>query len=322
MTEEKALNLPAGYTLRPTVLDDFDEFAAIFREYDPEPPSAEELKRRFSSRDPRGFGRDWTVEKDGRAIAYARLVRREHNAEGCFNCNVDVHKDHRRQGIGTLLIGLIMQESETQQAKMVTSWVREEYPEWIRFAAKHDLKVERVLSESSMKLPPKSAPAFADAAAKVEGITWKSWSDLGDTEENRRKLHAAQILSDTAPDMDVWGKPSFEQFEKDFFENLKYFEQGVLVAMDGDEIVGMHYLMRDPENDQWITDYTGVIPSYRRRGIAYALKLWGIEVAQEHGAKEIMTYNDSENTGMLAINGVLGFVRKPGYAQVRRRWDR
>ena len=61
-----------------------------------------------------------------------------------------------------------------------------------------------------------------------------------------------------------------------------------------------------------INAFTGVIPEYRGRGIATALKVKTILHAREVGVSEILTQNDSENEPMLAINRKLGYQNWPG----------
>ncbi len=58
---------------------------------------------------------------------------------------------------------------------------------------------------------------------------------------------------------------------------------------------------------------TGVLPSHRGRGIAMALKLATIAYGRQHGYSEIRTWNETHNTGMLAINERLGFTRQPAW---------
>jgi predicted GNAT superfamily acetyltransferase len=58
---------------------------------------------------------------------------------------------------------------------------------------------------------------------------------------------------------------------------------------------------------------TGVRRAYRRRKIALALKILGIQQARTRGVAEIETGNDSRNAAMLASNHKLGFV--PGRGQ-------
>ena len=56
---------------------------------------------------------------------------------------------------------------------------------------------------------------------------------------------------------------------------------------------------------------TDVLRSHRRRGIAIALKLRGIEFAQEEGIRGLQTWNASDNERILELNRRLGFVRRP-----------
>ncbi len=44
-----------------------------------------------------------------------------------------------------------------------------------------------------------------------------------------------------------------------------------------------------------------------------ALKLRGIEFAQQRGIRELRTWNASGNKGILELNRRLGFVRRPAH---------
>ena len=58
---------------------------------------------------------------------------------------------------------------------------------------------------------------------------------------------------------------------------------------------------------------TGVLPGYRHRGIATALKLCAAEWSREQGHSAIHAFNDDEqNREMLAINERVGFHRRIG----------
>jgi GNAT superfamily N-acetyltransferase len=58
-----------------------------------------------------------------------------------------------------------------------------------------------------------------------------------------------------------------------------------------------------------MTGDTGVTRTYRRRGLALALKLRGITYARAHGHPLIRTLNVSSNQSILALNQRLGFRR-------------
>ena len=86
------------------------------------------------------------------------------------------------------------------------------------------------------------------------------------------------------------------------------------MALDRGEYVGMTELwsnQADPE--LFDIGVTGVLRPHRRRGIAMALKLRGIEFAQRRGIRELSTWNASHNEGILAVNRRLGFLRRPAH---------
>ncbi len=69
--------------------------------------------------------------------------------------------------------------------------------------------------------------------------------------------------------------------------------------------------------DHWYVWMTGVRRAYRRRGIATAIKLTSIALAQECKAKCFETGNEERNP-MYGINMTLGFVPKPAWHD----WER
>ena len=86
------------------------------------------------------------------------------------------------------------------------------------------------------------------------------------------------------------------------------------VGLDKGEYVRMtEFLSNQADPDLFDIGVTGVLRSHRRRGIATALKLRGIEVAQKRGIRELRTWNASSNEGILAVNRRLGFLRRPAH---------
>ena len=64
---------------------------------------------------------------------------------------------------------------------------------------------------------------------------------------------------------------------------------------------------------------TSVLPAFRRRGIARALKLRLHAYARANGVTEIHTRTTRENRAMVALNDSLGYViveSSPGYELV------
>jgi GNAT superfamily N-acetyltransferase len=63
---------------------------------------------------------------------------------------------------------------------------------------------------------------------------------------------------------------------------------------------------------------TGVLPAYRRRGIALALKVRGLAYARDHGYDWIKTDSAVQNTAMRGLNRRLGFVEYPAWVFFRK----
>ena len=149
-------------------------------------------------------------------------------------------------------------------------------------------------------------------AVGATGIRFFSLADAGDTEEARRKLHAVNTaVSADTPGTDG-GFPSFEEFNE-MFNTVSWFRpEGQIVAVDGDTYIGLAAVGYFAETNSMYNMITGVLPAYRGRKIAQALKLLTIRYAKKFGAATIRTSNDSENAPMLAINRKLGYKPLPG----------
>jgi RimJ/RimL family protein N-acetyltransferase len=99
---------------------------------------------------------------------------------------------------------------------------------------------------------------------------------------------------------------AFEEYEQWVCAAEWFRPEGQLIALDGEQWVGLCALQLLPENQGAFNLITGVLPAYRRRQIAQALKLLAIRYARRYGAMHISTTNDSLNVAMLAINRKLG----------------
>ena len=155
--------------------------------------------------------------------------------------------------------------------------------------------------------------AFDPAQFKMrlpEGIRFLSWAEAGDTDTNRRKLYLlSEVLNGDIPTSDVLSEhPSFEEFSKDF-DRPEWDSQALVLAETEDgKWVGLSQIGFQEHTGIGWTFLTGVLPSYRGRGIALALKLRTLDAALARGCPLILTENHEDNAPMRAINQKLGFV--------------
>ncbi|HEY3146685.1 MAG TPA: GNAT family N-acetyltransferase, partial [Dongiaceae bacterium] len=105
-------------------------------------------------------------------------------------------------------------------------------------------------------------------------------------------------------------------------EHPSKIHEGYFVALDVGQPIGVSSLWRAlDEPDLLRTGLTGVRRAYRRRGIAFALKLRALEFARaQPGIRRVITDNESTNQPMLAINEALGFAKQPAWIHHAAAW--
>lgn len=92
---------------------------------------------------------------------------------------------------------------------------------------------------------------------------------------------------------------------------------GSVVALDGDEIVGYSGLCRLSEPGLAEDGLTVVRRSWRRRGLADALKRTKLAWAADNGISEIVTWTQRGNEAMRALNERLGYTYRSVSISVR-----
>jgi GNAT superfamily N-acetyltransferase len=97
--------------------------------------------------------------------------------------------------------------------------------------------------------------------------------------------------------------------------------EGYFLAVADGQFVGVSNLWQSPESDMIRTGLTAVRGAYRRRGIAFALKLTALAWAKAQGYRRTVTDNASNNRPMLAINEALGFEKKPAWILFVANWS-
>jgi RimJ/RimL family protein N-acetyltransferase len=163
-----------------------------------------------------------------------------------------------------------------------------------------------------------SALASKREQAQQAGIQFKTYADFGDNPENQHRLYMLnKTLSATIPRDQPQKFIAFETYVQQRLSNKVLPHEGIFIALDGDAWIGMAQISL--EEGYAFHHMTGVLPAYRGRGIAQALKSLTIRFAQLNHQKIIRTFNDVGNHPMIAVNENAGFRQGQRFYLVRRK---
>jgi RimJ/RimL family protein N-acetyltransferase len=139
------------------------------------------------------------------------------------------------------------------------------------------------------------------------GLQLLTLREAGHGIETRRALYELVRLGVLDEPDGEHGFVPFERFDAELFEPFYWqWADAQYLAVDGNVWVGLVNLqLRRPERAEM--GITVVRRAYRRRGIARALKVLALRLAQERGITSVVTWNHVENTPILRLNASLGF---------------
>lgn len=253
----------------------------------------------------------YVVEEQGNIIAFGQYDQPPRFYEpGRFRASIVVHPRYQRQGIGTRLYQRLV--SDLKGLDMFTLWtrIREDMPGGVQFARKHDFYEELYVWEFRLTVADFDFTPYADLnkALHAQGIAIKTLQELESDPERYQKLYdltceAGQDL----PPTEHWTPPSYDNFKRD---TLARTPEAYFVAVSDNNYIGLSYLTAHRKENYCSIGLTGVSRTYRRQGIALALKLRGIAYARQHAYASIRTTLDSSNQASLAMNERLGFMKQ------------
>jgi hypothetical protein len=113
------------------------------------------------------------------------------------------------------------------------------------------------------------------------GVNFTTIADLGDTTQCRRALYE---LNKTCS-ADIPGRGEFYTFEQYVDQRIEvptYDSRGVILATYNDSWIGM--AATSIHNDYGISDMTGVVTSWRGRGLSVAMKILAIRFVRSQGS--------------------------------------
>lgn len=309
-------------TCRPVELEDAAHAAALLNLEAPEPITAEQMRERLEKTPPgdSNVRRVLAETDEGEAAGYGQLVRHSWMEPGLCWMHVTVDPAARRQGVGTQVHAHLLAFAVAHGARLLRGEVRDHLSGSLAFARSVGFEIERHIFESTLDLTTFEEAPFAGVVESVRagGIRFFTMADVGDTPEARRRLWELErtVARDVPGGSEASVRP-FESFLSETCETPRYRPDAEQLAADGDAWVGCARTEYEVGGNFMYNGITGVLPAYRGRKIALALKLLALRTARTYGVRYLRTNNDSENAPMLAVNRKLGYQREPGYFRMR-----
>jgi GNAT superfamily N-acetyltransferase len=296
-----------------------DEYAAMAvveqAVYPDNADTAATFKHRDEQWDQTYLRRQLVVEWAGKVVAFASYNERPwSHAPGNYGFNIAVQPQYERQGIGTAVYNHIYRDlaQQIQPLVQLNTQTRSDKPQSIRFLEKRGFVAVMRWIVSVLDVRQFDVAAYQPLRQTLaeSGVQIRPLSQQKQRDPNWA-YHLYELdweLIQDEPQPSPPTKMSLEQYVKTTIENPNVLAEAWYVAVENGRYVGMTKLYRKPNNPtEYGTGFTGVVRSHRRRGLATALKTYGIEYAQQQGIYTLRTGNEEKNP-MYLLNVRLGFA--------------
>ncbi len=259
----------------------------------------------------------WVIFDSGRMLACAEYDQPAwHYHPRKFQVEVLVHPEGEGNGLGSRLYQNLEAALAPFDPIALTAFVRDDKIRGIGFAEALAFREQMREIESHLDLETYDPEAGRPVRERVraQGIVIKSLPELaGDPDRDRKLYELRTAVMKDVPAVAAYTDEGFEQWAKRFFNDPAHLPEAVIVALSGERHVGLLTLLDSDGAPVLYTGLTGTHGDFRGRGIAQALKHYSLAWAQSVGRKKVMTWNESANQGILAINRQVGFVAQSAW---------
>lgn len=291
--------------LRPVETDeDVEVFLALRAAIDPEHMMSrvsyvEEIKRPERT--------DLIASLDGEPAGCAFVEPHSENVGGPVAwVSVRVLRERRRCGVGTALFREVSVLARTQGRDSLIFPSRHDDVDSLDYLGKRGFVEALRLRDSALDL--EQAVSRFEPPGEVDIV-------LLQTEHERELYEVASVIARDIPTaQEAFEVGSFEQWRGDEIRANTAWDCSFVALAEG-AVIGYAILVDDGAG-VGLHVMTGVVPGWRRRGIALALKQAQIDAARARGLRRLRTSNAIENP-MRKVNERLGYRRDVDWLHLR-----
>lgn len=265
----------------------------------------------------------WVALVNGRVVGfggYSQAMDESYHPQR-FHIAIEVSAPLQRGGIGAALYERVWAELQPFEPRILRADVFGNQLQGARFMEARGFK--EVFRETPVHLQVESfdpAPfAGLEAGLHAKGIEIRSLRDLVTDPGRDRKLYDLYwAVSEDVPKEHETPAMPFDDWKRVMLDDPAVIPEAYLIAVHGDEYVGLSEFGKLPDEDYMIGGLVGVRRAYRNRGVAKALHLPAIGYAQAHGVATIRTSTATVNGAMQAVYRQLGFIAQPDWLQMEK----
>ncbi len=283
--------------------------------------TVETLREIDRNRNPESFCKRWVAEDASGIVGFSSCVQGgPYNGKKTLMAEVAVREGFRDRGIGTKLFAALREAADRLSPAFLCADGYTIYPRGNTYLERMGFR--ETWRETPVILDVATASLDSlesdSSALEAEGFSFKTLSDLAGTPGRDEKLYQLYIaLSPTVPSEDgfVYEAPPFSDWKEEQIDDPSILHDAYQIVLKGERWIGLKEVGRGNKEGSVACGLMGVLPEFRRRGLAKIMQLKTIAYAKRVGCDELKSCTATCNVPMQELYASLGYRKLYEWSQ-------